>query len=96
MTDNDIIKALEDFAFKDLIVFWHYDKHVNGTPVTIKDILKVINNLKEGTVKEFAERFKEKADANEIWIGGKAYTFYMIREDKLDNLVKEMEGETDV
>lgn len=47
--------------------------------------------IKAEAVKSFAERLKEKADANEIWIGGKAYTFYMIREDKLDNLANKIE-----
>ena len=51
--------------------------------------LKTSEEIKAEAVKEIVRKLKEKADANEIWIGGKAYTFYTIQEDKLDNLVKE-------
>ncbi len=48
-------------------------------------------------VKEFAERFKEEADATEIrTFGGESYTFYTIRDDKLDDIVKELAGDSDV
>lgn len=46
MDDNDIIKGLENWLVKDLIVIWCNDKDNNLMPVTVKDILKVINNLK--------------------------------------------------
>ena len=46
MDDNDIIKGLENWALKDLIVIWCNGKDNNLMPVTVKDILKVINNLK--------------------------------------------------
>ena len=58
MDDNDIIKGLENWALKDLIVIWCNDKDNNLMPVTVKDILKVINNLKAETAKEFAEKVK--------------------------------------
>lgn len=52
MTDNDIIKGLENWTLKDLIVIWCNDKDNNLMPVTVKDILKVINNLKAEMVGE--------------------------------------------
>lgn len=52
MTDNEIIKGLENWALKDLIVIWCNDKDNNLMPVTVKDILKVINNLKAEVVGE--------------------------------------------
>ena len=59
---------------------------------TIYTFEKHFEFVKAEAVRKFAERLKEKADANEIRIGGKAYTFYMIREDKLANLVKKSGG----
>ena len=58
MNDNDIIKGLERYLMKDLIVFWCNGKDNNLMPITIKDILKVINNLKAEAFKEFAEKVK--------------------------------------
>ena len=46
MDDNDIIKGLENWLMKDIIVTWCNGKDNNLMPVTVKDILKVINNLK--------------------------------------------------
>ena len=52
MTDNEIIKALECCINKDLVVFWHIEEFptvcddwfVSRTPITIRDIERVIAN----------------------------------------------------
>lgn len=46
MTDDEVVKALERCINKDHVVFWHYDKFINGTPITVKDVCRVITNLK--------------------------------------------------
>lgn len=91
MTDNDIIKGLENWALKDLIVIWCNDKDNNLMPVTVKDVLKVINNLKTETVNEFAMKMKE-----EIAVWNFDFTCYSdILEacQKIDNLAKRLVGE---
>lgn len=60
MDDNDIIKGLENWLMKDLIVIWCNDKDNNLIPVTVKDILKVINNLKAEI-----DTYKTRDKANE-------------------------------
>ena len=54
MTDNEIVNALKRCINKDLVVFWHIEEFptvcddwfVARTPVTIKDIERVLSNQK--------------------------------------------------
>lgn len=53
MTDNEIIKGLERCINKDLVVFYHIEKNAtvagdwleSKTPITIRDVTRVITNL---------------------------------------------------
>ena len=45
------------------------------------------------SIKEFAERLKEKANYEEIWTGEEEYVFHTVEFDDIDNLVKEIIGE---
>lgn len=91
MTDNDIIKGLENWTLKDLIVIWCNDKDNNLMPVTVKDILKVINNLKAEVVKEVAEKVKE-----DIATWNFDFTYYsdvLEASQRIDSIAKRMAGE---
>ena len=51
------------------------------------------NDLRIAAAKEFAERLKKKAYLNDDLAG---LNYMVVDVDDIDNLVKEMEGETDV
>ena len=62
-----------------------------------KNIRPLMNGARYDGIKKFERRFKEEAHASEIRpLGGKSHTFYMIRDDKLDDIVKELVGDSDV
>ena len=58
------------------------------------EALKQINlHCKVESVKEFAERLKEKVESYDVYDGYKITIRFAVEEDTIDNLVKEMVGE---
>ena len=109
MTDNEIIKALNTAADKDFVkVYLWDDKPPKVTTISVADIVDLINRqkaeierLQNGieelnckldmandskveAIKEFAERVKVLAKFN-----------YIIWDEQIDYIVKEMVGDDD-
>ena len=101
MTDNDIIKALEDakkykfvpdefFIDKTLDLINRQQAEVKRLEQENFDRSLTIETWKWEAVKDFAERLKEKLHLNGAVIGSNCA---IVNDVDIDNLVKEMVGE---
>lgn len=57
-------------------------------------LLKCCEDERTAAVKEFAERLKEKVESYDVYDGYKITIRFAVEEDTIDNLVKEMVGES--
>lgn len=55
---------------------------------------KECEHERKEAIKEFAKRLKAKANYEEIWTGEEEYVFHTVEFDDIDELVKEMVGES--
>ena len=131
MTDNEIIKALEEYRnskivqsdngvisignILDLINRQQAEIERLNSPVLIIDNVDLSENeiaeklrnlpvqifpdneeqIRNEAIKEFAERLKENVESYDVFDGYKITIRFAVEEDTIDNLVKEMVGDTE-
>ena len=111
MTDNDIIKALEDakkykfvpdefFIDKTLDLINHQKAEIERLETNCLSMAQTMPNMAKAeraeAVKEFAERLKEYVESYDVTTGYRVTIVQAVEEETIDNLVKEMAGEIDV
>lgn len=75
--------------------FDYHKKHYSGTFLSTDELVKYVpeDEARKKTVKEFAERLKERKYLSSEWSHGEHP--YVVEEDEIDDLVEEMIGEQD-
>ena len=109
MTDKEIIKALEEYRNSKIVqsdngvisignildLINRQKAEIERLEQELFDRSLTIETWKWEAIKEFAERLKENVESYDVFDGYKITIRFAVEEDTIDNLVKEMVGDTE-